>query len=141
MQLFRQSRGRTEESILRNFIVRMFFWIDWYFPRLFVETKKITCFPKFACAGTVKLPEYLFLDLLYRMGCDILYLGQTQDVLVEDPQLLALPALVTGAEEVPPPPVRVSAGRPPVRSGPDSAQKVRETPRTPERTAPARRYG
>ena len=77
VQLFRQSRGRTEESILRNFIVRMFFWIDWYFPRLFVETKKITCFPKFACAGTVKLPEYLFLDLLYRMGCDILYLGQT----------------------------------------------------------------
>ena len=33
VQLFRQSRGRTEESILRNFIVRMFFWIDWYLWR------------------------------------------------------------------------------------------------------------
>lgn len=136
VQLFRQSRGRTEESILRNFVVRMFFWIDRYFPRLFAETKKIACFPKFACAGTVKLPEYLFCYLLYCMGCDVLCLSRTQDVLVEDPELLALSSLVTGAEEVPSPPVRTSAGCPPVRSGPDSAQKVRETPRTPERTAP-----
>ena len=133
VQLFRQSRGRTEESILRNFIVRMFFWIDRYFPRLFVETTKIACFPKFACAGTVKLPEYLFLDLLYQMGCDVLYLGQTQDVLVEDPQLLALSTLVTGAEEAPLPPVRASAA--PVRAR-APAQKPQESPRPPERTAP-----
>lgn len=133
VQLFRQSRGRTEESILRNFIVRMFFWIDRYFPRLFVETTKIACFPKFACAGTVKLPEYLFLDLLYQMGCDVLYLGQTQDVLVEDPQLLALSTLVTGAEEAPLPPVRASAA--PVRAK-APAQKPQESPRPPERTAP-----
>lgn len=133
VQMFRQSRGRTEESILRNFIVRMFFWIDRYFPRLFVETTKIACFPKFACAGTVKLPEYLFLDLLYQMGCDVLYLGQTQDVLVEDPQLLALSTLVTGAEEAPLPPVRASAA--PVRAK-APAQKPQESPRPPERTAP-----
>lgn len=133
VQLFRQSRGRTEESILRNFIVRMFFWIDRYFPRLFVETTKIACFPKFACAGTVKLPEYLFLDLLYQMGCDVLYLGQTRDVLVEDPQLLALSTLVTGAEEAPPPPVRASAD-PVLTKTP--AQKPQESPRSPERTAP-----
>ncbi len=133
VQWFRQSRGRTEESILRNFIVRMFFWIDRYFPQLFVETTKIACFPKFACAGTVKLSEYLFLDLLYQMGCDVLYLGQTQDVLVEDPQLLALSTLVTGAEEAPLPPVRASAA--PVRAK-APAQKPQESPRPPERTAP-----
>lgn len=136
VQLFRQSRGRTEESILRNFIVRMFFWIDRYFPRLFVETTKIACFPKFACAGTVKLPEYLFLDLLYQMGCDVLYLGQTRDVLVEDPQLLALSTLVTGAEEVPSPPVRTSAAPSRTQSRPDCAQRPRESARSPERTAP-----
>lgn len=136
VQLFRQSRGRTEESILRNFIVRMFFWIDRYFPRLFVETTKIACFPKFACAGTVKLPEYLFLDILYQMGCDVLYLGQTRDVLVEDPQLLALSSLVTGAEEVPSPPVRTSAAPSRTQSRPDCAQRPRESARPPERTAP-----
>ena len=71
------------------------------------------------------------------MGCDVLYLGQTQDVLVEDPQLLALSALVTGAEEVPPPPVRVSAAPARTQSRPDCAQRPRESARPPERTAPS----
>lgn len=105
MELFQRSRGRTEESILRNFAVKLCFWIDRYFPRLFPDTKKIADFPKFACAGTVKLPEYLFLYLLYRMGCDVLYLGQDQDVLVEDPALLALSTLVRAPERPVRPPV------------------------------------
>ena len=85
--LFRRSRGRAEASILRNFTVKLLYWIDLYFPRLFTETRKIACFPKFACCGTVKLPEYLFLCLLYRLGCDVLYLGRERDVCVEDPEL------------------------------------------------------
>lgn len=137
VQLFRRSKGRTEASILRNFMVRMFFWIDQYFPRLFAETKKIACFPKFACAGTVKLPEYLFCYLLYCMGCDVLCLSRTQDVLVEDPELLALSSLVTGAEEVPSPPVRTSAAPSRTQSRPDCAQRPRESARPPERTAPS----
>ena len=38
MELFQKSRGRTEESILRNFAVKLCFWIDRYFPRLFLQS-------------------------------------------------------------------------------------------------------
>lgn len=112
MELFRKSRGRTEESILRNFAVKLCFWIDRYFPRLFPDTKKIADFPKFACAGTVKLPEYLFLYLLYEMGCDVLYLGQDRDVLVEDPALLALSTLVRSPARPASPPAGASPAVP-----------------------------
>ena len=72
---FRRSRGRTEESIVRNFAVKLLYWIDCCFPRLFVDTRRIGASPKFVCGGPVKLPEYLFLCLLFRMGCDVLYVS------------------------------------------------------------------
>lgn len=103
VQLFQKSKGRVEESILRNFVIKMLYWIDQYFPRLFIETKKIACFPKFVCCGTVKLPEYLFLCLLYRMGCDVLYLGKEQDVCVEDPDLLRLSVSIEAPDKKPEP--------------------------------------
>lgn len=100
---FRRSRGRTEESIVRNFAVKLLFWIDQYFPELFLDTRKIAAFPKFACSGIVKLPEYLFLCLLYRMGCDVLYLSQDQDVAVKDPELLGMSVLLEGPDSLPQP--------------------------------------
>lgn len=104
LQLFQKSRGRVEESIVRNFVIKMLYWIDQYFPRLFTDTQKITCFPKFVCCGTVKLPEYLFLYLLYRMGCDVLYLSEEQDVCVEDPDLLRLSVRIEAPDRRPAPP-------------------------------------
>lgn len=101
LQLFRRSRGRVEESIVRNFTIRMLYWIDRYFPSLFTETTKISCFPKFVCCGMVKLPEYLFLYLLYRMGCDVLYLSEKQDVCVEDPDLLRLSVFIEAPDRKP----------------------------------------
>lgn len=112
LEAFRRSRGRAEESIARNFAVKLLFWIDQYFPKLFLDTRKIAAFPKFACGGVVKLPEYLFLCLLYRMGCDVLYLSQNQDVAVEDPELLAMSVMLEGPDR-PPQPVVVSTPAPP----------------------------
>ena len=103
LQLFQRSRGRVEESILRNFTIKMLYWINRYFPLLFTETKKIASFPKFVCCGTVKLPEYLFLYLLYRMGCDVLYLSEKQDVCVEDPDLLRLSVRIEAPDRKPEP--------------------------------------
>lgn len=98
LQMFQKSRGRAEKSILRNFTIKMFCWMDQYFPQLFLDTSRIACFPKFACSGKVKLPEYLFLYLLYQMGCDVLYVGGGQDVCVEAPDLLQLSARVEAQE-------------------------------------------
>ena len=38
LELFKQARGRSEDSIVRNFAVKLLYWMDTYFPRLFVET-------------------------------------------------------------------------------------------------------
>ena len=136
LQLFRETRGRTEESIVRNFAVKLLCWIDHYFPRLFVETQKLTSFPKFACCGTIKLPEYLFLCLLYRMGCDVLYLGEEADVSIQDRALLELSVLIEEPVRREPDPgmtaTRPDAGRVPV-STPRAPQSVRVS--IPERAA------
>lgn len=58
LDLFRRVRNCTEDSILRNFAVKLLYWIDCYFPKLFVETTKLTRFPKFVCSGTVGTAEY-----------------------------------------------------------------------------------
>lgn len=109
---FRRSRGRTEESIVRNFAVKLLYWIDCCFPRLFVDTRRIGASPKFVCGGPVKLPEYLFLCLLFRMGCDVLYVSGEQDVQVQDGQLLQLSVLVREEAPAPTRQPQVSAVRP-----------------------------
>ena len=134
--LFQESRGRAEPSILRNFAVKILFWMDQYFPRLFEETRRIASFPKFVCGGQVKLAEYLFLYLLYRMGCDVLYVGREQDVSVQDPALLGLSVVVQGPvrrqEPVPVPAASRGEGARPVLRSPQRPVKVqpprRETP-------------
>ena len=133
LEAFCRSRGRSEEAIVRNFAVKMFCWIDRYFPELFPQTKKIGDFPKFACSGPVKLPEYLFLCLLYHMGCDVLYLGRTQDVQVDDPALLRLSVRIEAPEGVPA--VRVSDA-PPRRAEP-LPRPALKNPQPAERNAPA----
>lgn len=96
LELFKRARGRSEESIVRNFAVKILYWMDTYFPKLFLETEKMNRFPKFACGGSVKLAEYLFLYLLFLLGCDVLYISQTGDVFAGHPELLELSLLREG---------------------------------------------
>ena len=88
--LFQRVRNCREDSIIHNFAVKLLYWIDYFFPKLFVETNKMTRFPKFVCSGVIGTSEYLFLYLLYRLGCDVLYLGKEHDVSVTSMELLAL---------------------------------------------------
>lgn len=99
LALFRAARGRSEDSIIRNFSIKLLYLIDTYFPRLFTETAKMNRFPKFACTGALKLPEYLFLCLLFRLGCDVLCLSPAADLSLSDPKLLELSQKI---EEAPP---------------------------------------
>lgn len=144
LELFQKSRGRAEASILRNFAVKLLYWIDLYFPRLFVETKHLLVFPKFACGGMVKLPEYLFLCLLYRMGCDVLYIGGGEDVSVRDPDLLKLSVRAEAPKRaaVPAPPAISAASHPGgaemLRPGIQRPRRPAEAPPRRERTEPPR---
>lgn len=157
LELFQEARGRREESILRNFGVKLLYWMDTYFPRLFTDTAKMNRFPKFACGGQIKLAEYLFLYLLFLLGCDVLYISPTGEVPVEPESLLARslpaqraprPAPAAGGEPVPRSAGRVVISRDriqrPDRSRP-SAPPVPAPPVSPSRGAvpppapPARR--
>lgn len=55
----------------KNFVVMLFKWIDVYFPRLFLNTKALSKFPKFVYAGHIRTNEYLFFKLLALCGCDV----------------------------------------------------------------------
>lgn len=93
LKLYQETSGHRELSFVRNFGVKLLYWIEYYFPRLFLETMKMRSFPKFVCGGTVKQQEYLFLYLLVLMGCDVLYLNPEQDVQVNSDILLRLSCL------------------------------------------------
>ncbi len=90
LELFKQARGRSEDSIVRNFAVKMLYWIDIYFPPLFTDSKRMNRFPKFSCGGNIKLAEYLFLYLLFLLGCDVLYISPKEDISIIDQKLLKL---------------------------------------------------
>lgn len=93
LDLFQETTGRREPGVIRNFGVKLLYWIDAYFPKLFLETMKMRRFPKFVCSGQIKLQEYLFLYYLVLMGCDVLYLNPEQDVELESDILLRLSCL------------------------------------------------
>lgn len=99
LMLYQESTGHFEASVVRNFGVKLLFWIGVYFPRLFLETMKMRTFPKFVYCGKIKAQEYLFLYLLVLIGCDVLYLNTEEDAAVGSEKLLALSSLFTAGEK------------------------------------------
>lgn len=137
LTLFKRVRGRSEESIIRNFAVKLLYWMDTYFPQLFVETAKMNRFPKFACGGTIRLAEYLFLYLLFLLGCDVLCISPAGDVAVDDPSLLALSQRVEGKPAPPPAPKPARITPPPSDSRPSGRAVISmDSVRRPERHTP-----
>lgn len=133
VELFKQIRGRSEDSIVKNFAVKLLYWMDTYFPRLFLETGKMNHFPKFACGGGIKLAEYLFMYLLFLLGCDVLYISPAGDLPVDSPQLLALSLPV---REAPP----AASNAPQAQRRPEPAGRVvisRNQIQRPERHRPS----
>lgn len=59
------------ESKRKSFVLTLFKWIDVYFPKLFLNTKALSKFPKFVYTGHIRANEYLFFKLLALCGCDV----------------------------------------------------------------------
>lgn len=59
------------ENRIKNFLVLLLYRIEYYFPKLFKNTKTLSKFPKFVYTGTCGTPEYYFLRLLSFCGCDV----------------------------------------------------------------------
>lgn len=80
LTLYQKENSRWNFSIGKNFAVKLLHWIHVYFPKLFLETKTLSIFPKFVFYGNLKTQEYLFLHMIAMLGCDVLYLNPLQDV-------------------------------------------------------------
>ena len=84
---------KENESITRNFGIKLLHWIDLYFPKIFKETEEMKKFPKIIYTGELKLQEYLFLYMLVLLGCDVLCAdSQKRDVTLPE-ELLKLSTL------------------------------------------------
>ncbi|GHU58139.1 hypothetical protein AGMMS49975_24480 [Clostridia bacterium] len=67
----------ANESMISNFSIKILYWIDYAFPKLF-EPKGGN--PKVLYTGNIKNQECLFLYFLSLLGCDILYINADSDM-------------------------------------------------------------
>ena len=96
-------QGATD-SMIKNFAVKLLFWIHTYFPKLFPAEFDLSVSSKFLYLGDIKEQEYLFLYLLARQGCDVIYINPLNDAKIS-PSFLNLSSLCqkecTGSIDLP----------------------------------------
>lgn len=93
LELYVSSYKNASASIIRNFGVKLLYWMELYYPKLFLKTRVLANFPKLVYTGEAKLQEYLFLYLTVKMGCDVLYLNPEHDIALTSPEPARLSAL------------------------------------------------
>lgn len=64
-------KQESAENRIRNFLVLLLYRIEYYFPKLFKNTRTLSKFPKFVYTGVCGTQEYYFLRLLCLCGCDV----------------------------------------------------------------------
>lgn len=78
-QTFSIVTPNTNETILKNFIIKLFFWLDALLPELFDEWKVQGSY-KLVCSGRIKKQEYLFFYFLTRLGIDVMILSPEKEL-------------------------------------------------------------
>jgi len=84
LKTYRNAEKNITDSMMKNFGIKLLYWADVYFPRLFLNTKIIGKFPKVVYWGDIKKQEYMFLYFLVLTGCDVLYLNPEKDSVKEN---------------------------------------------------------
>lgn len=72
-----------DRNRLQNFLVLLFYRIEYYFPKLFKNTKILSKFPKFVYTGICGTREYYFLRLLSLCGCDVYCVHPTPNIQIK----------------------------------------------------------
>ncbi len=82
-------------SILKNFIIELFFWSDCILPKLIGDTNKWNekNSYKFVFTGNLKKHEYYFLYFLTQIGVDVMYMNTEKDLDFEK-EILELSELI-----------------------------------------------
>ncbi|MCI9051218.1 MAG: trypsin-like serine protease [Lachnospiraceae bacterium] len=81
-KLYQKLNPNTNESMLKNFVIKVMSWSDFVFPELFCSWNERVS-PKFIYYGKAKKQEYLFLYFLTLLGCDVLYLNPREDIMID----------------------------------------------------------
>lgn len=79
IDIFRKSKPSATEGIIKNFVVKLFFWLDYIGGELQGQLKPEQCI-KIVAERIYKEQEYLFFYCLTQIGCDVLLLETGQDV-------------------------------------------------------------
>ena len=86
LNLFVEREENVNETILKNFTIKILVWIHEYVPKLFSDCNEENILsrefvnPKVLYYGAIKKHEVYFLIYLSRIGCDVLYINSLEDV-------------------------------------------------------------
>ena len=93
-------KQEPSEGKFRNFLILLFFRIDFYFPELFKNTKILSKFPKFVYTGVCNSNEYFFLKLLSLCGCDVYGLDPRKNLTLSENEISDHVQLVKKSREL-----------------------------------------
>lgn len=93
-------KQEPSEGKFRNFLILLFFRIDFYFPELFKNTKILSKFPKFVYTGVCNSNEYFFLKLLSLCGCDVYGLDPRKNLTLSENEISDHVQLVKKSQEL-----------------------------------------
>lgn len=77
--VYMREKSSVTDSILKNFIVKIMFWLDEIGSELFSKWSENRCI-KLIAENISKEQEYLFFYVITQMGCDVLLLESEKDV-------------------------------------------------------------
>ncbi len=95
-------KSSSSEMAVKNFMVLLLYWIELYFPKMFVKTKGISQFPTLLYMGQIKKNEYFFCLLFALCGGDVYGICQKKcDIekirdIAEEAQLIVKKHDITG---------------------------------------------
>ena len=83
IQKYRGIKRGISESIIRNFEIKVLYWMDLIMGDVFKRWNERCCI-KIIAENVVKEQEYLFYYFLTLLGCDVLLLENKQDVEIDE---------------------------------------------------------
>lgn len=98
LQIMRQTVPGQTDSMVRNFGVKLLYWIKTYGKRLLKDDLNVI--PKLVYTGDIKRHELYFLYYMSLMGCDVLYMNPKEDLIKKYPECIRFSSLVENPKKI-----------------------------------------
>lgn len=94
--LFRSERANATDTMVRNFVVKLWFWLEQGVPEAIEHWSERHCV-KIVAENVTRVQEYLFYYMMTLLGCDVLLLNTRADVQADPKMLVHSCPLTLGA--------------------------------------------